>query len=116
MLNTSATAAAAAVLQDGNLSEQQMADAGIGLIIAGNDTSGLGITALLAILPQFPAVMERLRQEQREVRAVNVMQIQLFVYRPMHLLTASACMITCWVWHLVCIWMSDPYTKCCMET
>ncbi|KAF6251708.1 cytochrome P450 [Scenedesmus sp. NREL 46B-D3] len=54
---------------DGNLSEQQMADAGIGLIIAGNDTSGLGISALLAILPQFPGVLHRLRQEQREVMA-----------------------------------------------
>jgi cytochrome P450 len=58
-------------LQDGNLSEQQMADAGIGLIIAGNDTSGLGITALLAILPQFPAVVKKLRQEQREVRSMD---------------------------------------------
>jgi cytochrome P450 len=57
------------VLQDGNLSEQQMADAGIGLIIAGNDTSGLGISALLAILPLFPGVMDRLSQEQREVSA-----------------------------------------------
>lgn len=44
-----------------------MADAGIGLIIAGNDTSGLGISALLAILPLFPGVMERLRKEQQEV-------------------------------------------------
>lgn len=54
---------------DGTLSEQQMADAGIGLIIAGNDTSGLGISALLAILPLFPGVMEKLRKEQQEVIA-----------------------------------------------
>jgi hypothetical protein len=38
---------------------------------AGNDTSGLGITALLAILPQFPAVVKKLRQEQREVRSMD---------------------------------------------
>jgi cytochrome P450 len=65
------TAHPAAALQDGNLSEQEMADAGIGLIIAGNDTSGLGISALLAILPLFPKVLERLRQEQQEVRTAD---------------------------------------------
>lgn len=41
----------------------------MGLIIAGNDTSGLGVTALLAVLPMFPAVMDKLRQEQQQVRA-----------------------------------------------
>lgn len=59
-------------LQDGVLTEQQMAEAGIGLIIAGNDTSGLGVSALMSILPLFPEVMEKLRQEQQEVRVSRV--------------------------------------------
>eukprot|EP00878_Enallax_costatus_P040183 GHUV01046192.1.p1 GENE.GHUV01046192.1~~GHUV01046192.1.p1 ORF type:complete len:251 (+),score=76.65 GHUV01046192.1:633-1385(+) len=46
-----------------------MAQAGIGLIIAGNDTSGLGVSALMSILPLFPGVMEKLRLEQKELVA-----------------------------------------------
>ncbi|WIA15434.1 hypothetical protein OEZ85_002083 [Tetradesmus obliquus] len=45
----------------------EAAASGIGLIIAGNDTSGLGVSALLATLPLFPEVMEKLRQEQQQV-------------------------------------------------
>ncbi|KAF8071285.1 cyp26b1 [Scenedesmus sp. PABB004] len=53
----------------GELTDQATAEAGIGLIIAGNDTSGLGITALLALLPLFPDVMRQLRAEQEQVVA-----------------------------------------------
>eukprot|EP00878_Enallax_costatus_P027095 GHUV01029140.1.p1 GENE.GHUV01029140.1~~GHUV01029140.1.p1 ORF type:complete len:386 (+),score=129.18 GHUV01029140.1:249-1406(+) len=54
---------------DGVLTDAQMAQAGIGLIIAGNDTSGLGVSALMSILPLFPGVMEKLRLEQKELVA-----------------------------------------------
>jgi cytochrome P450 len=55
-------------LQGRELTDKEVAEAGIGLIIAGNDTSGLGLTALLAVLPQFPQVLARLREEQQQVR------------------------------------------------
>jgi cytochrome P450 len=51
----------------GSISDDEMAESGMGLIIAGNDTSGLGVTALLAILPLFPEVLDKLRQEQEAV-------------------------------------------------
>jgi cytochrome P450 len=51
------------------LSVKDVAQAGIGLIIAGNDTSGLGITGLLGMLPMFPEVMQKVRQEQELVSA-----------------------------------------------
>jgi cytochrome P450 len=54
-----------------SLSDEDVAASGISLIIAGNDTSGLGITALLGLLPLLPAVMERLRQEQQQVGPVE---------------------------------------------
>lgn len=57
-------------MQDGVLTDQQMAESGIGLIIAGNDTSGLGVSALMSILPLFPEVMEKLRKEQQQVRKI----------------------------------------------
>lgn len=53
--------------QGASLSDTELAESGIGLIIAGNDTSGLGVTALLAVLPLFPEVMDKLRQEQKQV-------------------------------------------------
>jgi cytochrome P450 len=40
----------------------------MGLLIAGNDTSGIGISAILAVLSLFPEVLEKIRQEQQEVR------------------------------------------------
>jgi cytochrome P450 len=49
------------------LSVADVAQAGIGLIIAGNDTSGLGITGLLGMVPMFPEVMQKVRQEQEQV-------------------------------------------------
>lgn len=55
------------VLQHGSVDYAEAANSGIGLIIAGNDTSGLGVSALLAILPLFPKVMDKLRQEQQQV-------------------------------------------------
>lgn len=53
------------------LSVEDVAAAGIGLIIAGNDTSGLGITGLLGLLPMFPQVLARVRQEQQQVMAAH---------------------------------------------
>lgn len=55
--------------QGRSLSDTELAESGIGLIIAGNDTSGLGVTALLAVLPLFPDVMDKLRQEQEQLIA-----------------------------------------------
>lgn len=57
---------------DGKLSYEAAAGSGIGLIIAGNDTSGLGVSALLATLPLFPDVLKRLRQEQQQVGCAMV--------------------------------------------
>jgi hypothetical protein len=49
------------------LNALELAESGIGLIIAGNDTSGLGVTALLAVLPLFPEVLQKMRAEQQQV-------------------------------------------------
>jgi cytochrome P450 len=49
------------------LNPLELAESGIGLIIAGNDTSGLGVTALLAVLPLFPEVLRKMRAEQQQV-------------------------------------------------
>jgi hypothetical protein len=57
-----------------SLSDEDVAASGISLIIAGNDTSGLGMTALLGLLPLLPAVMGRLRQEQQQVRSSVVLK------------------------------------------
>ncbi|KAF6266422.1 cytochrome P450 [Scenedesmus sp. NREL 46B-D3] len=53
--------------ESGAINYAEAASSGIGLIIAGNDTSGLGVSALLATLPLFPEVVEKLRQEQQQV-------------------------------------------------
>jgi cytochrome P450 len=55
------------LLQYRSINFAEAASSGIGLIIAGNDTSGLGVSALLATLPLFPDVVEKLRQEQQQV-------------------------------------------------
>jgi cytochrome P450 len=55
------------VAQQGALNDDEVAESGMGLIIAGNDTSGLGVTALLAVLPMFPDVLQKMRQEQEQV-------------------------------------------------
>jgi cytochrome P450 len=57
-------------LQHGAINFAEAASSGIGLIIAGNDTSGLGVSALLATLPLFPQVVDKLRQEQQQVISV----------------------------------------------
>jgi cytochrome P450 len=55
-------------LQGGaELTEDTIAESGISLLLAGTDTSGGGSTAALAMLAQFPQVMQRLRQEQQQV-------------------------------------------------
>jgi cytochrome P450 len=59
-------------LQHGAINYAEAASSGIGLIIAGNDTSGLGVSALLATLPLFPEVVEKLRQEQQQVGVTAV--------------------------------------------
>jgi cytochrome P450 len=59
------------VLQHGSINFAEAASSGIGLIIAGNDTSGLGVSALLATLPLFPEVVQKLRQEQQQVTCLK---------------------------------------------
>jgi cytochrome P450 len=51
------------------LSEDTIAESGISLLLAGTDTSGGGSTAALAMLAQFPHVIQRLREEQQQVSA-----------------------------------------------
>lgn len=53
----------------GQVDWQEASASAIGLIIAGNDTSGLGVTALLATLPFFPEVLQKLKKEQQQVNA-----------------------------------------------
>jgi cytochrome P450 len=67
--------------QHGSINYAEAASSGIGLIIAGNDTSGLGVSALLATLPLFPDVVDKLRQEQQQVRCTAQM-CQLGVLLP----------------------------------
>jgi len=55
------------VQNEGKVDFRAAAQNGMGLIIAGNDTSGLGVSALLATLPFFPGVMDKLRKEQQQV-------------------------------------------------
>lgn len=57
---------------DGKINYDIAADSGIGLIIGGNDTSGLGVSALLATLPYFPEVLDKLRKEQEQVCSPTV--------------------------------------------
>lgn len=52
----------------GQLNYQLAAGSGMALLIAGNDTSGIGISAILAVLSLFPEVLEKIRAEQQEVR------------------------------------------------
>jgi cytochrome P450 len=40
----------------------------MGILVAGNDTSGQGVSAILATLQYFPQVMDKIRQEQQQVR------------------------------------------------
>jgi cytochrome P450 len=55
-------------LQGGaELGEDTIAESGISLLLAGTDTSGGGSTAALAMLAQFPHVMQRLHEEQQQV-------------------------------------------------
>lgn len=56
----------------------------MGLIIAGNDTSGLGVTALLAVLPMFPAVLDKLRQEQQQLIGQFGPELTINVLDQMH--------------------------------
>eukprot|EP00879_Flechtneria_rotunda_P021265 GHRR01022404.1.p1 GENE.GHRR01022404.1~~GHRR01022404.1.p1 ORF type:complete len:376 (+),score=150.75 GHRR01022404.1:280-1407(+) len=51
------------------LSDEDVAQSGIGMVIAGNDTSGLGITGILGLLPLMPEVMQLVREEQDEIVA-----------------------------------------------
>jgi cytochrome P450 len=53
------------------MSDRDMAEAAIGVIIAGNDTSGLGIQGLLGMVAAFPEVLQQLRKEQQEVRGMK---------------------------------------------
>ncbi len=52
---------------NGELNYQLAAGSGMALLMAGNDTSGIGISAILAMLSLFPEVVEKIRQEQEEV-------------------------------------------------
>jgi cytochrome P450 len=54
------------------LSEDTIAESGISLLLAGTDTSGGGSTAALAMLAQFPHVMQRLREEQQQVSTERI--------------------------------------------
>lgn len=49
-------------------SDDDIASTGVTLIIAGNDTSGLGIMGMLGLLALKPEVMQKLREEQEKVR------------------------------------------------
>jgi len=61
------TCPAAACLQDGHLSAETIAQSGISLLLAGTDTSGGGVTAVMEMVALFPEVMQKLRQEQQQV-------------------------------------------------
>jgi hypothetical protein len=54
-------------LQDGHLSAETIAQSGISLLLAGTDTSGGGVTAVMEMVALFPEVMQKLRQEQQQV-------------------------------------------------
>lgn len=56
------------VQNNGKLDFRLAASSGMGLLVAGNDTSGIGVSALLATLSIFPEVADKIRQEQQEVR------------------------------------------------
>eukprot|EP00775_Hariotina_reticulata_P012610 gene12610-12740_t len=55
--------------RDGHLSAETVAQSGISLLLAGTDTSGGGVTALMEMVALFPEVMQKLRQEQQQVIA-----------------------------------------------
>eukprot|EP00878_Enallax_costatus_P038061 GHUV01043202.1.p1 GENE.GHUV01043202.1~~GHUV01043202.1.p1 ORF type:complete len:187 (+),score=54.87 GHUV01043202.1:414-974(+) len=59
------------------LTDDDIAASGVTLIIAGNDTSGLGIMGMLGLLALKPDVMAKLRREQEQVWAVTLVVIPL---------------------------------------
>lgn len=68
----------------GALNDDEVAESGMGLIIAGNDTSGLGVTALLAVLPMFPDVLQKMRQEQEQLIQQHGEELTVGVLDEMH--------------------------------
>lgn len=71
---------------NGKVNCEIAAQSGMGLLVAGNDTSGQGVSAILATLQYFPKVLDKIRQEQQKVRhaachmgCVLATVVQLFI-------------------------------------
>lgn len=58
------------------LTDDDIASSGVALIIAGNDTSGLGIMGMLGLLALQPEVMDKLRKEQQQVSIIHLLSLQ----------------------------------------
>lgn len=68
-----------------------MAESGIGLLLAGTDTSGQGSTAALMMVALFPQVLEKLREEQEKVGCQGVLWLStLTVSRDINLADSIA--------------------------
>lgn len=93
-----------------NLTDDDIAATGVTLIIAGNDTSGLGIMGMLGLLALKQDVMEKLRQEQQQVRLG-------FQFNHVHLESMSVFILQLSVLHGACWWYTGPWHTClhCMD-